>query len=384
MNLFLLKVRLIFIPYLLISIGTVLLYCFLSWLIFVRLELFPHLNDNLIVIALPAAITLIPVLALIRPKVLLLALKVGYRKDPYVGILLLCWATVGMSTGVAQCYMFAVTGKLTKLDRSSDIRQHPLSKYYTVNQFYPSKSLVHVYVRTWRDGGRHPEFNVGIYAMVPVFDNQFPDTTLYNTRAENHPNPLVVIDDTLSSMVQFKLLPGDSGRHTHLENPPAAAPLYGDSSKNSAISAITRGFKKKSILPHPNIHPSFWLQLVWLDYVSASASIDRKKQLVHELIASSNYYFGHARLTNFQYLQQVPYDEIREKSLRAIASYSDVDSVDNQVVLRAVYTPFSQRTGDDLSIFAGFYFGGAAIFLLIVACCNLKDYLIPQELQNQS
>ena len=112
---FVLKLRLIFVPYLIIAVSTIVLYTFLNWLIIIKLNLF-RIDDFIVSFLIPFILPWIPNLIWLMPRIKLLRMKQGYRRNPVSGVLFVNWLAIGIPLILAQQYIVTATGKLTELD----------------------------------------------------------------------------------------------------------------------------------------------------------------------------------------------------------------------------------------------------------------------------
>jgi len=382
MNLFLLKIRLIFVPFLLTALISIASFTYLNWYLIVYLNY--KIDEETFSLLIPLIGSWLPVILLLRPRVKYLNLKVQGRRDPVLAILMLSWGIIAAATIFSQYYMLSATGKLTVLNYASDIHQHKPTKYYTVKQFYPSKKFAHVKTYIWVSGKNNTDYNISIYVPVPVFDKLFPDTNLIKSIPAAHINALVVIDDTLSSMSVLNKLPVDSIRYMQFESPLMVMPIYGDNGKNGAIAVVTRGFKMKQKLPVQKIAPPFWLAVNYKTTVSNRLSLTEKNKAYRRLLLSSYRDFMNTPLNNFQYLDRVPYSKDLQRYDSAIALYKDVDRIETPVILKPVYAPFAQHTGNTLNTVLTILAIGSVVFLIIIACIKLKASVIAIETRQDS
>src|SRR4051812_2148494 len=102
------KIRIIFIPSLLALLGLIVIYTFLHWILFIKLELF-GLKEIITNFGIPAILTGLVALILVRPKLKILKLKVkrGDWKDFYTFIL---WILLSVPLIIAQEYIVTASG----------------------------------------------------------------------------------------------------------------------------------------------------------------------------------------------------------------------------------------------------------------------------------
>ncbi|WP_299251482.1 rhomboid family intramembrane serine protease [uncultured Cytophaga sp.] len=169
------KITLLYIPFLLTSIGLCLGYTFLNWLIIINLELI-SIKDVIIDFGLPLILPAIPVLFYLRPKLKLLNLsakKGGSWIDFYTFIL---WVAISVPILIAQNYIETATGELTPLKNISQLDSLPKTKYYSVEGVYIEKNNIGTN-SVFEVSGKHNEnFDMYIYVTVPMYRSA-TDTT---------------------------------------------------------------------------------------------------------------------------------------------------------------------------------------------------------------
>jgi hypothetical protein len=359
------KFKLIFLPYLIIAISTIVLYTFLNWLLIIKFNLF-KVDDSIVSIIMPLVLPWAPILIWLRPRIKMLRLKKGYRKDPVFWILFVNGLSIAIPLVIAQAYIITATGKLTRLDYIEEIQNTPKTQFYTAEHFYINKNMAHVKVVFTVSGKSNSDFDMAIYASVPVFNQIFPDTNkIADIRNNADAKALVIINDTLSNRTRLKRLTADSIRMMRYVNGSLVMPKYGDTGKYGAILIITRNFKFKVKPPVTKIEPVIWLAVKYTKTISNSLSRAEKDERYKNFAWKSNADFMHKHLDKFVYLAQLPYNKDLKIFTDAITSKDDVIG-DDPIILSPVYTAFADRNGDKLAwIFAAFAIG-SLIFILIL------------------
>lgn len=372
MDQFYVKLRYIFLPFLIISVSTIVIYTFFDWLIIVKLNLI-KVDDAVVNLIIPMVIPWPPLLFLLRPRVKLLKLNNKGNRDPATGILMVCWIAIAIPLVISQEYMVTATGKLTRLDYMSQIDYNKPTKYYTVKRFYVAKGLVHLRPVFRVSGKSNSDFNIAIYAPIPVFDHLFPDTNMITVMRNNlNAKGLVIINGKLSNMQVLKRLPADSIRRMRYLNPSLVMPQYGDAGKFGALLVLTRGFKIKSESPPPKIAPAAWLAVKYTKTISNRLTVQEKDQIYRAFATQSETDFRNMRFDRFIYLDRIPYNNDSQNYLDAIKLKGDV--VDGfPVVLKPVYDVYSNRNGNKLAWIFGSFEAGAVIFLIILSLIKLRD-----------
>ncbi|MDB5144643.1 MAG: hypothetical protein JWQ66_3356 [Mucilaginibacter sp.] len=367
------KFKLIFIPFLVITAGTICTYTFLNWLLIIKLKAF-QVDEEVVNFFIPAGLIFIPLIIWLRPRLKLLKLVAKGRSDPLLGLIILAGIITGVPMLITQAYIVTATGKLTRLDNIRQINNTPETKYYTVKQFYINKTLAHVKNVFVVTGKKHTDFDMYIYACVPVFDHLFPDTNVI-AAMRNHVNAkaLIILNGQLSTMQQLKKLPADSISMMRYLNPSFVMPKYGDTGKYGAIAVATKGYKIKATLPPLKMSPVAWLAIKYSKTVSNSLSADEKQKRFNEFAMASNIDFVHKHLEKFVYLSRLPYNKDLRNYIASVKSRDDIVENDEPVILSPAYDSFANRNGKKLVwIFASFTIG-SVIFLLILQFIRLRD-----------
>lgn len=370
---FVLKLRLIFVPYLIIAVSTIVLYTFLNWLIIIKLNLF-RIDDFIVSFLIPFILPWIPNLIWLMPRIKLLRMKQSYRRNPVSGVLFVNWLAIGIPLILAQQYIVTATGKLTSLNYISEIHDQPPTKYYTARHFYINKNMVHVKTFLYA-ANKSRDFDMDIYACVPVFNTLFPDTNkIAAIRNSADPRALVFIDNMLSTMLRLKRLTADSIRMMRYLNPSLVMPKYGDAGKYGAIAVITKGFKFPIKPPVTKISPVAWLTIKYSSTVSNSLSAIDKQQSFKKFLRKTNYEFMNTRLDKFVYLARLPNNRELKDFTAAITSRDDVEELYGEpIILSPEYTPFTERNGNKLLLMFVALSVGSAIFLIILLLTPLNN-----------
>lgn len=164
------KLRVIYLPFLLIALGCVAGYSFLNWLLLIKAELFV-LDVEVVNFWLPYGLPWIPILLWLRPR--LKSLRLTGRKGnlPFVFHMVAALAIIA-PTIVSQNYLATATGDKTALQRISQINQRPKTKYYTVRDVSFDKASTSVETRITY-GGRYNEYlNIAVHLICPLDDSE--------------------------------------------------------------------------------------------------------------------------------------------------------------------------------------------------------------------
>lgn len=165
--------RLIYLPFLIIAIGFILIYSFLDWLIVIVLEL--PLSQDLVHLWLPMLLPWMPVFIWLNPRIKLLILKDKRGNLPFFYRFAAVFA-IAVPTIIAQDYIVIATGKLTQLQSINEINNTALSKYYKLKTHFVDKRHVAVYHRAEASGRYNETLIFHIDVACPLLDR--PDSSI--------------------------------------------------------------------------------------------------------------------------------------------------------------------------------------------------------------
>lgn len=165
---FLIKIKLIYLQFLLVAIGFIISYSFLIWLIVYQFSLLA-LNEDLINFWLPFCLPVIPVYIWLRPRIKLLVLKDKKGNLPFLYFFAACLA-ISVPTMVLQEYLLTATGKLTTVENISEISKKPITRYYTIANHYIDKQHATVHRRTEVSGRNNEYLTFHLYVACPILD----------------------------------------------------------------------------------------------------------------------------------------------------------------------------------------------------------------------
>ncbi|MES2265762.1 MAG: rhomboid family intramembrane serine protease [Bacteroidota bacterium] len=174
MNRFLLKIRLLFLPFLIIAFCVIAGYTFLNWLIIIQFRLLT-LNDEVVELWIPMAIAALSVLLFLYPRIKLLRLKTSRDNLPSLYGFIAA-AAIAIPTIISQKYIEAAVGKLTVLDNINLIDKKPETKYYGLKKVFIAKDRAksHVRFETTGKNNEHLEFYIDVVCPIissPIAEN---------------------------------------------------------------------------------------------------------------------------------------------------------------------------------------------------------------------
>lgn len=159
------KVRLIFLPFLVIAISFIIGYSFLNWLLFIETGIL-SLKEDIPNFWLPFILPWIPLLIWLRPRIKLLYFK---NDNGAFALLFIASLFIALSTILVQKYIATATGKLTQLDNVRQFEQARPTKYYGLKNYFIDKSHAGIQQATTVSGKNNNNLNFAIYIALPVF-----------------------------------------------------------------------------------------------------------------------------------------------------------------------------------------------------------------------
>lgn len=169
MRTWILKLRLIFLPFLMIGVSSICLYTLMNWLIFIKFELF-SVREVFRNFGLPLFLPMIPLLIGLHPRIKLLAFKNEKKDRPFIYLVFAALA-IALPTIIAQEYLTKATGKLTELEGINSINTLPKTKYYSVENFHVSKKDVGVHVTSEVTGSKNDSLRLSLYLALPIYES---------------------------------------------------------------------------------------------------------------------------------------------------------------------------------------------------------------------
>lgn len=170
------KIKIIFIPTLLALLGLIIIYTFLHWILFIKLELF-GLKEIITNFGIPVTLTGLTAWILLSPrfKILDLEAKRGNWRDFYSFIL---WVVLTIPLIIAQEYIVTASGQLTELNSIDEINTIESTKFYTLRNYYIDKKAIGIHSAFDVTGKHNESFNMHIYVALPVLEKEADTTKL--------------------------------------------------------------------------------------------------------------------------------------------------------------------------------------------------------------
>lgn len=162
------KLKLLFVPFLLIGVSFISLYTFFNWFLFIKLELFP-LSESIRNFGLPMILLWIPILKWLKPRINLLDSKKQNRRLTYD---IVAWILIACPAIIAQEYMSTATGKLTELSSINEISHHKKSKFYTVKNYFVFKKGAELHPSAEVTGRYNQHLRWSLHVAFPIYESR--------------------------------------------------------------------------------------------------------------------------------------------------------------------------------------------------------------------
>lgn len=160
------RIKLLLLPLLGLAAAFMAAYCFLYWLLHLRLQVIP-LKEDVLQVWIPIALASLFVYLLVRPRVHLLRLD---RNDGKVRTLYYMVATALMVVPLLFLLPFleSATGTLTRLGFITDIDRQPAARYYKPDAYVLHESFTGVQGTVSYSGKNNQDLNFDLYLAIPM------------------------------------------------------------------------------------------------------------------------------------------------------------------------------------------------------------------------
>ena len=161
------KLKLIYLPFIVMTVIFVVAYTFINWFFFVRTNNYPVRKD-LLNFWYPMALSWIPILIWLRPRIKLLKLR-GANGHLHFIYLFTAALAIGIPTVNAQTYMRKAAGKMTNLETINQINNSKPTKYYTLKNYYIDTTNVEMHSSVYLNKNKK-SLNMQIFYVLPIFE----------------------------------------------------------------------------------------------------------------------------------------------------------------------------------------------------------------------
>ena len=162
------KLQEVYIPFIIVSIGTILFYNIFRWTLDIKLVVIP-LKENLLNFWIPFALPWIPILFWLRRRIRILNVR-GKNDNGYFGYQFAMVAAIAVPIIISQNYIKKSSFDLNEITSISKIKELKNEKYFKITSFDidHNSSLPFVTART--SGKNNNNLNFSLYLACP-FEN---------------------------------------------------------------------------------------------------------------------------------------------------------------------------------------------------------------------
>jgi len=162
------KLKEVYFPFLIVSIGTILFYYLFRWLFDIKLGVLPF-KEDLLNFWIPFTFPWIPVLIWLRKRIRILNLK-GKKDNGYSGYQFAMVLAITVPIIVSQNYLEKASFDLVSVNSASEIKSHISEKYFDIKSFRIKKEGSHAYVTARTSGRNNDKLTYYLYLSCP-FEN---------------------------------------------------------------------------------------------------------------------------------------------------------------------------------------------------------------------
>jgi len=172
---FLTKLKLIYLPFLIIALFVIGIYSFLNWALIIKEQL--PLNQELVNLWLPIGFSILSVAIWLRPRVKLLSLKTKKDNLPFLYYFVAAGA-IAIATISTQEYLLTATGELTSLQNIEQLNTSHLTKYYHLQKHFIDKQHITVHYRTEVSGRSSEHLTFFIDVACPILSDSISKNSI--------------------------------------------------------------------------------------------------------------------------------------------------------------------------------------------------------------
>lgn len=162
------KFQEVYIPFLIVSIGTILFYNIFRWTLDIKLGILP-LKENLLNFWIPFALPWVPILIWLRRRVRILNIR-GKRDNGYFGYQFAMAAAMAVPIIISQNYIEKSSFDLNKISSISKIKELKKEKYFKITSFDIDHNSSLPYVTARTSGRNNDNLHFYLYLACP-FEN---------------------------------------------------------------------------------------------------------------------------------------------------------------------------------------------------------------------
>jgi rhomboid protease GluP len=391
------KFKLIFVPFLITAIGYLLVYTFLHWLLFIKLQLFTVKDDYLNLWA-PFVLPWIAILTWLNKRIKLLRLKKG-RKNATTGYQMAAAFAIAAPIIIAQLYLETASGKLTQLTRVEDITGKSASKFYTFSSYYIDTANKGIAFTSDVSGKYNSHLNFHIYITCPIYDADLKPTKIGGLESthkpvqkKEHRGILYLLDNYKIDSTKMVNFPADSiASEEVLKGVPAIA-IFGNDGLDGVVMIRTKRAVRNNygqFLTDNLPRPKAWCCFKYSKQISNSKTSDEKEEEYHSFYDLSKNEFEHTYMYDFTYFERVGYNDEFLGYQKAIRKTNLVTDSAIRNILEPRYNNYLDRNGNKLGwIFGSLAIGSVIWFALLLIYPfdeeKLRNFLAGNSIKEES
>lgn len=162
------KIKEVYLPFLAVSIGTIVFYNLFRWTIDIKLGMLP-LKEDLLNLWIPFALPWIPILIWLRSRIRILNVK-GKRDNGYFGYQFVMVIAITVPIIVSQNYIEKASFDLTTITNAYETQNHKNEKYFDISSFQVDKNKRLPYIAARTSGKNNDKLNFYLY-LACSFEN---------------------------------------------------------------------------------------------------------------------------------------------------------------------------------------------------------------------
>lgn len=162
------KLKEVYLPFLVVSIGTILFYNLFRWTFDIKLGVLP-LKEDLLNFWIPFVLPWVPILIWLRRRIRVLNIR-GKRDNGYFGYQFAMVAAMAAPIIVSQNYLEKASFDLVSISSPYEAKNEKNEKYFDIRSFQVSKNTSLSYVTARTSGKNNDNLNFYLYLACP-FEN---------------------------------------------------------------------------------------------------------------------------------------------------------------------------------------------------------------------
>lgn len=162
------KLKEVYLPFLIVSFGTIIFYNLFRWTFDIKLRVLP-LKEDLLNFWIPVALPWIPILIWLRRRIRILNIR-GKRDNGYFGYQFAMAVAIAVPIIVSQTYIEKASFDLISIANVYETKSQSDEKYFDISSFRVDKNASLPYVTARTSGRNNDNLNFYLYLACP-FEN---------------------------------------------------------------------------------------------------------------------------------------------------------------------------------------------------------------------